>query len=121
LGCLRRSGPEAIREEIYADIAEILKRPELRKAAEARSIQPLASNAEEFQRMIGEETEKWRRVLNEAKIKMNSGGGGASGRGNPLDKFSGSLLDGRRQSRKWPGGGTWMVLPANGLADVGAA
>ncbi len=62
--------PQAIREKIHADIAEVLKRPELRKAAEARSFQLLGSNAEEFQRMITEETGKWRRVIEEAKIKI---------------------------------------------------
>ena len=37
---------------------------------EARVFQVLGSNAEEFQRMISEETGKWRRVIEEAKIKI---------------------------------------------------
>jgi tripartite-type tricarboxylate transporter receptor subunit TctC len=62
--------PDAVRSRIYADVAEVLKKPDLRKAAEARSFQLYAGNGDEFQRLIEEETSKWRRVIEEAKIKI---------------------------------------------------
>jgi tripartite-type tricarboxylate transporter receptor subunit TctC len=62
--------PDAILSKIHADVAEVLRRPDLKKAAEARSFQLYGSNADELQQLIKEETGKWRRVIEEAKIKI---------------------------------------------------
>jgi tripartite-type tricarboxylate transporter receptor subunit TctC len=62
--------PDAVRSKIYTDVAEVLRRPDLKKAAEARSFQLYAGNGEEFHRLIAEETSKWRRVIADAKIKI---------------------------------------------------
>jgi tripartite-type tricarboxylate transporter receptor subunit TctC len=62
--------PDAVRAKIHTDIAEVLQRADLRKAAESRSFQLYAGSADELPRLITEETEKWRRVIGDAKIKI---------------------------------------------------
>jgi len=70
-GLLAPAGvPDAIRAKIYADVVDVLKRPDIKQAAEARSFQLFAGNADDFQRLIAEETSKWRDVIRDAQIKI---------------------------------------------------
>jgi tripartite-type tricarboxylate transporter receptor subunit TctC len=61
--------PIEIRERIHADISEILARPDVRKALEARSFVVDNAGPAEFARMIAEDTAKWRQVIKDANIK----------------------------------------------------
>lgn len=58
-----------IRAKIYADTAEILKRPDVVKALEDRSFQVDNVGPDGFAKMIASETEKWAKVIRAANIK----------------------------------------------------
>jgi tripartite-type tricarboxylate transporter receptor subunit TctC len=61
--------PREVREKISADIAEILKRPDVIKALEDRSFQVDNVGPDGFAKMIAAETEKWAKVIRAANIK----------------------------------------------------
>ena len=61
--------PIEIRDKIFRDIAEVLKRPDVILALEKSYFQIQGKDAEEFQKIIAAETEKWRRVITEVGIK----------------------------------------------------
>jgi tripartite-type tricarboxylate transporter receptor subunit TctC len=61
--------PEAIRDKIQLDVADVLKQPELRKYLEQRGFEPHGNSPAEFQTFIVNETAKWKRVVTEANIK----------------------------------------------------
>jgi tripartite-type tricarboxylate transporter receptor subunit TctC len=63
--------PREIVEKVNADTAAVLALPEVRKALEARSFIIDALGPEKFQTFIDGETVKWRKVIQEANIKIN--------------------------------------------------
>src|SRR5262249_5403552 len=58
--------PREIREKVHADAAEVLARPDVVKALEARSFVVGGAGPAEFQKFIDAETGKWQRVIIEA-------------------------------------------------------
>src|SRR6187431_154859 len=63
--------PREIRDKIYADTSEILKRPDMIKALEDRSFQVDNVGPDGFAKMITAETEKWAKVIATAHIKVD--------------------------------------------------
>jgi tripartite-type tricarboxylate transporter receptor subunit TctC len=63
--------PPEIIAKINADVSEVLARPDVKKALEARSFVVDSSGPEEFQKFIDTETVKWRKVIQEANIHIN--------------------------------------------------
>src|SRR4029079_187909 len=63
--------PREIRDKIYADTSEILKRPDMIKALEDRNFQVDNVGPEGFATMIATETEKWAKVIATAHIKVD--------------------------------------------------
>jgi tripartite-type tricarboxylate transporter receptor subunit TctC len=63
--------PRAIRDKVHADVAEVLARPDVKKALEARSFVIDASGPAEFEKFIAVENVKWQKVIKEANIKVN--------------------------------------------------
>ena len=63
--------PRAIRDKVHADVAEVLARPDVKKALEARSFVIDASGPAEFEKFIAVENVKWQKVIKEANIKAN--------------------------------------------------
>jgi tripartite-type tricarboxylate transporter receptor subunit TctC len=61
--------PREIRDKIAADTAEILARPDIRKALEARSFVVDSFGPDDFDKFIADETGKWRKVITAAGIK----------------------------------------------------
>jgi tripartite-type tricarboxylate transporter receptor subunit TctC len=62
--------PPEVREKIRADVAEILARPDVKKALEARSFSVENLGPAEFAKVIADDTAKWRQVIKEANIKV---------------------------------------------------
>jgi tripartite-type tricarboxylate transporter receptor subunit TctC len=63
--------PKDIIAKVHTDIAEVLTRPDVKKALEARSFVTDGVGPAEFQKFIADETVKWRKVIEEAHIKIN--------------------------------------------------
>jgi tripartite-type tricarboxylate transporter receptor subunit TctC len=63
--------PKDILAKIHTDTAEVLARPDVKKALEARSFVTDGAGPAEFQKFIAEETVKWQKVIKEANIKIN--------------------------------------------------
>ena len=61
--------PADVREKIRADVAEILARPDVKKALEAKSFAVDNLGPVEFAKIIAEDTAKWRQVIKEANIQ----------------------------------------------------
>lgn len=61
--------PNDIKEKINTDVAEVLRRPDVKKALEARSFVLDAIGPAGFVKMIAEETDKWSKVIKQANIK----------------------------------------------------
>lgn len=61
--------PDAIRDKIQRDVADVLAQPDIRKYLEQRGFEPHGNSAAEFRTFIASETEKWRRVIADANIK----------------------------------------------------
>ena len=61
--------PREIRDKIAADVAEVLARPDIRKALEARSFVVDSFGPDAFDKFIADETTKWRKVITTAGIK----------------------------------------------------
>ena len=66
---LPRRCPTRSATRSQADVAEVLRQPEIKKYLEERGFEPHGESAAEFSRFIAAETEKWRRVITEANIK----------------------------------------------------
>ncbi len=60
--------PQEIGDKIQRDIMEVVQRPEVQKVLLARGFELSPGGPAEFHKLIDEETEKWRRVITEAKI-----------------------------------------------------
>ena len=68
--CLRqREPPPEVIKKIHQDITEIIQRPEVKRALEARSLDAQGKDGSEFQAIITRDTVKWRRVITTANIK----------------------------------------------------
>ena len=63
--------PRDIIEKVHADVAEILARPDVTKALEARSFVVESAGPAGFEKFIADETVKWRKVIAEANIKID--------------------------------------------------
>ena len=63
--------PREIVDKVQADVAEMLARPEVKKALEARSFVVDGAGPEEFEKFIADENVKWQKVIKEANIKIN--------------------------------------------------
>lgn len=63
-----RTSAEVIKK-IHEDITEIIKRPDVKPALEARSLDVQGKNGSEFQAIINRDTVKWRKVITTANIK----------------------------------------------------
>jgi tripartite-type tricarboxylate transporter receptor subunit TctC len=61
--------PAEIREKIRADVAEVLSRPQVMKALEARSFVVEKRGPAEFSKFIADELAKWGPVIRNASIK----------------------------------------------------
>ena len=61
--------PRDIRDKVAADVAEILARPEVKKALEARSFMVDSFGPDAFDKFIASETVKWDAVIKRAGIK----------------------------------------------------
>src|SRR3954468_8957244 len=61
--------PRDIRDKIAADVAEILARPDVKKALEARSFVVTSFGPDAFDKFIASETVKWDAVIKRAGIK----------------------------------------------------
>ena len=59
-----------IRDKIYRDIADLLKKPQIADALSKSYFEPQGKNGEEFQAIIKQETERWRDVITAAKISI---------------------------------------------------
>jgi len=63
--------PREIRDKIHVDVAEVLKRPDVTKALEARSFVIDNASPAEFEKFIADENVKWRKVITQANIKID--------------------------------------------------
>jgi tripartite-type tricarboxylate transporter receptor subunit TctC len=63
--------PSEIMSKLHNDIVDLLKRPEVKQALDKNFFEVQGKDGDEFQKIIREETEKWRRVITEAKIKID--------------------------------------------------
>jgi tripartite-type tricarboxylate transporter receptor subunit TctC len=61
--------PREIRDKVAADVGEVLARPEIKKALEARSFVVTSFGPDAFDKYIGSETVKWEAVVKRAGIK----------------------------------------------------
>jgi tripartite-type tricarboxylate transporter receptor subunit TctC len=69
-GLLAPAGvPQDIRDKIGADIVEVLGRSEIRKVLETRRFELAPTGPMEFEKLVAEESEKWRAVIAEKRIK----------------------------------------------------
>jgi tripartite-type tricarboxylate transporter receptor subunit TctC len=63
------SVPQEIREKLATDLIEVMQRPEMRGVLTARSFELAPLGPVEFQKVIAEESDKWRSVIEDKKIK----------------------------------------------------
>jgi tripartite-type tricarboxylate transporter receptor subunit TctC len=69
-GLLAPAGvPQDIKEKLESDLAEVVQRPEMRDVLAARYFAPAPLGRVEFQKVIAEESAKWRSVIEDKKIK----------------------------------------------------
>jgi tripartite-type tricarboxylate transporter receptor subunit TctC len=70
-GLLAPAGvPQEIREKLATDLMEVMQRPDMRGILTARYFELAPHGPAEFQKVIGEETEKWRSVIEDKKIRL---------------------------------------------------
>jgi tripartite-type tricarboxylate transporter receptor subunit TctC len=60
--------PAEIRNKIHRDIADLIKQPNIRSAMVKSFFEPEGRDEEEFRQIIRQVTERWRRVITDAKI-----------------------------------------------------
>lgn len=63
-----RTSADIIRK-IHEDITEMAKRPDVKRALEARSLDVQGKSGPEFQEIISRDTVKWKKVITTANIK----------------------------------------------------
>jgi tripartite-type tricarboxylate transporter receptor subunit TctC len=63
--------PREIRAKIHADVSEVLRREDVKKALAARAFVVDNLSPAEFEKFIANEDVKWRKVITEAKIKID--------------------------------------------------
>jgi tripartite-type tricarboxylate transporter receptor subunit TctC len=63
--------PQDIRDKLAADIAEVMRRPEMENILRARYFELAPLGPTEFQKLIVEESYKWRSTIDEKKIKAD--------------------------------------------------
>jgi len=63
--------PRDIRDKIATDVAEILARPDVKSALEARSFVVDSAGPDAFDKFIAAETLKWEKVIKQANIKSD--------------------------------------------------
>jgi tripartite-type tricarboxylate transporter receptor subunit TctC len=69
-GLLAPAGvPQDIREKLETDLADVLRRPEIRNILGARHFELAPLGPLEFHKVIVEESDKWRSVIEDKKIK----------------------------------------------------
>jgi tripartite-type tricarboxylate transporter receptor subunit TctC len=69
-GLLAPAGvPQDIREKIGTDLADVLRRPDMRNILGARHFELAPLGQSEFEKLIVEESAKWRSVIEDKKIK----------------------------------------------------
>jgi len=69
-GLLAPAGvPQDIRDKLETDLAEVLQRPQIRAILSARHFEIAPLGPSEFQRLIVEESDKWRSVIADKRIK----------------------------------------------------
>ena len=61
--------PRDIRDKVAADVAEVLSRPDVKKALEARSFVVTSLGPDPFDKYIASENVKWDTVIKRAGIK----------------------------------------------------
>jgi tripartite-type tricarboxylate transporter receptor subunit TctC len=61
--------PQDIRDKIETDLAEVVRRPEIRHILGARYFELAPLGPAEFRKVIVEESDKWRSVIEDKKIK----------------------------------------------------
>jgi tripartite-type tricarboxylate transporter receptor subunit TctC len=57
--------------KINADVAEILRTPELQQVLAKQGATPLVTSPQQFRDLLGKDIEKWARVVKAAGVKMN--------------------------------------------------
>jgi len=62
--------PAEIRNKLHSDVVSLLARPAVKQALEKSFFEIQGKNADEFRDIIRIESEKWRRVITEASIKI---------------------------------------------------
>lgn len=60
--------PPAILEKLHADFAKVLKLPEVRQLLESQGAEAVASSPKEFEALVRGDLEKWRTVVQAARI-----------------------------------------------------
>ncbi|MEJ7931059.1 tripartite tricarboxylate transporter substrate binding protein [Ramlibacter sp. AN1015] len=63
--------PEPIVRRMAEEIAAVVRQDEVRARLEAMGTIPVGSTAPEFERFIADETQKWGKVIREAKVTMD--------------------------------------------------
>jgi tripartite-type tricarboxylate transporter receptor subunit TctC len=66
-----RGTPKPIVDKLSKEFAAIVNEPEMRAQLASRGIEPVGTDSDAFSQLLREETEKWRRVVNEADIHVN--------------------------------------------------
>lgn len=63
--------PKEIIAQWWSELTRIIKEPDVTKTLEALGFGPVASTPEQFAKRIAEESERWAKVIKEAKIKVD--------------------------------------------------
>jgi len=68
---MRAGTPAPIVRRLTEEIVRILNQPEVRTSLENQGNTVVASTPEQFEKFIGTEIAKWKRVIEEAKIRID--------------------------------------------------
>lgn len=63
--------PPAIVKRFSAELADVLKMPDISSSLRAQGTEPVGSSPEEFRRYIEDEIEKWTKVARAAKVQLD--------------------------------------------------
>jgi tripartite-type tricarboxylate transporter receptor subunit TctC len=61
--------PQDIRDKVQRDLARVLRAPDVIQAMEARGFELVAGTADEFRKVISDDTARWREVVRRGAIK----------------------------------------------------
>ena len=64
--------PKAVVDRLYAETARLLQDPSLRERFASEGLTPVGSSPEEFSRFVSGEISRWKRVVKDGKIKLDS-------------------------------------------------